>query len=644
MKSKTVILFFLVITALSFGQGKKSKGDVLFFGYAYKAAIQEYNKELRKRPLTNQQYLNLADAYFKTGNYKNAFENYMVAYKKDSAVSDHYFNKMLQSLSRTSGIDRTKALLATRSKTLSDKLMENADFNFQLLGSKEVGQLDFKIFNISGNSPQSDFSPTFYKDRFLFSSGRTKKSRKIYAPSGEPYLDIYIGRIHLDGDIVNPNPFTEIPNSKYHKATPYYSEELDNVFYVLSNSEDGALSFDENGKNALAIGSSNGKDSFQFLLRDLSTSFYYPFYHAATGKLYFAANFGDSLGGTDIYYVYTNNGQIMSAPVNLGPRINTPGNEIAPFIFENSFYFSSDAFYGLGGMDIYKSNVQPDDSFSIPINLGRGINSEYDDFGFIIRNDDASGLIGYFSSNRKGGIGNDDIYGFKVKEKPGLKTILLRGKVVKRNSNQGVSKASLKIFDVDNTFIKEVYTTEDGDYVLEIPWKNSIILEVSKERYSLFSKTYDELALKELQKNTLDIDLALLDDLVEEKEDQTVIKMNKFFFGRGKTSITPEIAKELDKVVYAVQKFPQLQLRIESHTDSRGGGSTNFRLSRARSDTIKKYLLQHGVSTSNILYSVGYGEDKIINNCTNGVYCIDYLHKQNERSLVVILNYNLLYD
>ncbi len=102
----------------------------------------------------------------------------------------------------------------------------------------------------------------------------------------------------------------------------------------------------------------------------------------------------------------------MSAPINLGPRINTPGNEVSPFIFENSFYFASDIFYGLGGMDIYKSEIQGDKTFSIPVNLGLGLNSEEDDFGFIIKNNTTEGLTGYFSSNRPEGKGKDDIYGF----------------------------------------------------------------------------------------------------------------------------------------------------------------------------------------------------------------------------------------
>ena len=447
------------------------------------------------------------------------------------------------------------------------------------------------------------------------------------------------------GQLAKANVFKNIDDSSFHKATPYFSEELNGFIYVLSNATDGKLLYDKNDKNALAIGMKPEDGSFRFLLRDLSTSFYYPFYDANSGKLYFSANFDDSYGGTDIYYVYTNNGQIMSAPINLGPRINSPGNEIAPYIFENSLYFSSDVFYGLGGMDIYKSNFESEDSFSVPVNLGKAINSEKDDFGFIIRNNGV-GLLGYFSSNREGGKGDDDIYGFLVDQKPGLKTLTLRGKVKEPYGNgKAVGNTSVRLLEKDGTVISEITTNEDGDYRFEIPWRDEVILQASKERYSLYTEKM-VVATGDEQETTFNVDigLSLYDDIVEEKEGQTVIKLKKFFFAKNGSTITSEIAKELDKVVKAVNSFPNMQLRIETYTDSRGGSSTNFRLTQKRSDAIKKYLLANGVSSSNVLYSIGYGENKILNNCKNGVFCLDVLHKKNQRSLIVVLNDNVLFN
>ncbi|MBT8281830.1 MAG: OmpA family protein, partial [Muriicola sp.] len=383
--------------------------------------------------------------------------------------------------------------------------------------------------------------------------------------------------------------------------------------------------------------------NFRFLLKDLSTSFYYPFYDSASGKLYFAANFDDSLGGTDLYYVYTNNGLIMSSPVNLGPRINTPGNEIAPYIFEGSLYFASDVFYGLGGMDNYKSEILEDNVYSIPVNLGKGLNSEQDDFGFILKNYQENSLIGYFASNRPGGKGNDDLYGFIIQEKPGIKTFTLNGSVLNLKTNDRIAEAEVRLLNQEGRVIKQEKTDEKGMFRIEIPWQETITIQATKDRYSIFSDTYTGDALSQIQNASYNMGIVSIDDLVEETEDQTVLKLNKFYFDKGQSTITPAIAAELDKVVDAVSRFPQMQLRIESHTDSRGGSSTNFRISQSRADAIKNYLENNGVSSSNILYSIGYGEDKILNDCTNGVFCLDTFHKKNERQLIVVLNYDLLF-
>lgn len=643
MSLRTLYILFIILPCISFAQKKASKGDISFFEYSYERAVKEYEKELRHGQLSDVQYLNLADSYFKIGNYRNAAKIYVGAFQKDTALSPNHFNKMLRAVSKTSGQEEVKAFLASGKMALSPELLENAAFNYELLQSEDNGELNYEIFNVSGNSPQADFSPTFYKDKVLFASSRAKGSKKIYHPSGEAYLNIYEAQLRPGGDLSSPTVFNQLAESNFHKATPYYSEGLNSLFYSLSNADGGELQYSENGKNALAIGMGSGINSFKYVLRDLDTSFYYPFYEAATGRLFFAADFKDGYGGTDLYFVYTNDGIIMSAPINLGPRINTPGNEIAPFIFDNSLYFSSDIFYGLGGMDIYKSNLQPDNSFSIPVNLGPGINSGEDDFGFIIRDNDTQGLMGYFSSNRKGGKGNDDIYGFNVDEKPGLKTLALKGKVQKPNSGEGVDTARVRLLDDEGKIIKEIYTSADGTYDMEIPWREHVVLEAVKDRFSSFSKAYTSTELAESDTSNLNIGLVYIDDIVDESEGQKVIKLNKFYFRKGSAEITPEIATELEKVTHALRNFPEMQLRIESHTDSRGSNSSNFTLSQKRSDAIKNYLLAQGAPPSSILYSMGFGEERILNGCKNGVFCLEMLHNVNERSLVVVLNYNLLF-
>ncbi|MGB5498821.1 MAG: OmpA family protein [Maribacter sp.] len=642
MKTKVLILFCFAMLATSFAQEKKSKADILFYGYDYKNAIVEYQKEMVNAPLRTGQLLNLADSYYKLGSFENASKIYLDVHKRDTTMSGNRFNKMLQSLAKTSNTDRVKAFLSSKRASFTNELMENAEFNYELLNSSDDNESNFQVFNLDTNSPQIDFAPAFYKDRLLFSSGRIQKSKSTYEPTGESFLDIYVAQINADGNIFSASPFTEIPNSKFHEATPFFSEEIGKLFYTLSNTQGGELRFDENGKNSLAIGMSDTRGELRFLLKDLSTSFYYPFYDAKSSKLYFAANFEDGYGGTDIYYVYTNNGQIMSEPTNLGPRVNSPGNEIAPYIFDNSLYFSSDIFYGIGGMDMYKTNMHVDGSFSTPVNLGKGINTTFDDFGLILKDIGPEGLLGYFSSNRMGGKGNDDIYGFKVKEALGLKTFSLKGRVVNLKSKENILKAQLRLLDEDGEIIKEVYSNENGDFMLEIPWREQVTLQATKDRHSIFSVTYNESEYDSVQKGAFNIGLSFIDDLLTEKEGQRVVKIQKFYFDKGNAVITPKIKIELDKVVDAVQRFPQIKLSIESHTNSKGSNKNNKQLSQRRADAIKIYLIKNGLSTTNIHSATGYGEEKLINNSADGVYCLEFLHNQNERTHIAIANFDEL--
>ena len=635
MRFKIIIVFLVFIPFLSTAQDKKSKADNLFYGYQYEKAIAAYKSEMQKDSLTNNQLLNLADSYFSTGNYDSASELYLKVNKNDTIMSVNRFNKMLQSLSKNSEKDRVKTFLRSKADKLSPELLENAEFNYSLLEIPSNND-NSTIRDLAVNSPQGDFSPAFYKNGVLFSSSRGRNTKNVYEPTGESYLDIYFARLSSNNQLVDVETFSEIPATDFHKSTPYYSDKLSTFFYILSNTEEGELRYDENGKNALAIGTLSDTGRFRFILKDLSTSFYYPYYDDNTDRLFFAANFDDSYGGTDLYYVYTNNGQIMSAPINLGPRINSPGNEIAPYIFNGSLYFSSDIFYGFGGMDVYKANMLPNDSFTIPVNLGEGINSTSDDFGFIIKNDEITGLSGFFASNRKGGKGGDDLYAFNFKNDPGLKTFALGGKVVNLKNKAGIKGAQVRLLNQQGDVIKEVASTADGSFRVEVPWMSQITIQAMSDGYSIFSTTYSEEGMEEIQNASFNMGLSKMEDLVTEIEEKTVLKLNKFYFDKGKSTLNPQVEAELNKVVDAVVRFPQMRLRIQSHTDSRGSNSYNKKLSQQRADTIKDFLLKNGLNPSNIIEATGYGEEMIVNNCKNGAYCLDFLHKQNERTLFVV--------
>ena len=263
MRSILVIAFFFIGIAFCLSQEINSQGDKYFYGYAYDDAIKAYQKQMQEGKLmTNHQRLNLADSYFKTGEYNKASKIYLDVNKNDTILSDHRFNTMLQSLVKISERERIKTFLKSRAGQLPSELTQNAEFNYTLLDSNDSGSAGFFIFNLSGNSAQADLSPAFYKDNLLFSSSRKTRSKKIYGPSGESYLDIYRAGIQSNGSLSQPTPFEGIPDSPYHKSTPYYAESTGRVYYILSNTEGKNLAFDENGKNALAIGTADSNGSF----------------------------------------------------------------------------------------------------------------------------------------------------------------------------------------------------------------------------------------------------------------------------------------------------------------------------------------------------------------------------------------------
>ena len=179
MKVTTYIFLLIALPGFLFSQGKSSKGDNYFYGYEYQKAIAEYQKEQQKGSLTNSQLLNLADSYFKVGNYKNASEIYQEVNKKDSIMTVLQFNQLLQSLSKTSNKERVQTFLRSKSPVLSNELMDNAEFNFQILETGANNANTVNLVNLPINSPQTDFSPAFYKNKLLFSSSRPLKSKGV---------------------------------------------------------------------------------------------------------------------------------------------------------------------------------------------------------------------------------------------------------------------------------------------------------------------------------------------------------------------------------------------------------------------------------------------------------------------------------
>jgi len=367
----------------------------------------------------------------------------------------------------------------------------------------------------------------------------------------------------------------------------------------------------------------------------------HPSYDATNKILYFASDMPGGYGKSDLYFSVLSNGQ-WSKPFNLGPKINTEGNEFFPFISSDGVvYFSSDGHGGLGGLDIYFS-VPELGVFNSIENMGYPVNSSRDDFGIAL---DSTGVKGYFSSNRIGGKGNDDLYSVKILRVP----VIIRGVVKDRDTQDVLPDASISVIDEKGETILTSVTRKDGQFEFEVNKGQQYIINVAKEFYFEIEKivstgslrpndeVFSEIFMEQkIEEGPADNSPAPISVESEDGEDLQVIALEYLKYDLDKSDITPEAAAILNKLAALLLEFPDLEIRIESHTDSRGSDDYNLLLSKKRAKASFDYLVSKGVDPNRMLYQ-GYGETRLLNKCGNGVDCAEEQHEVNRRSIVKVV-------
>ena len=332
---------------------------------------------------------------------------------------------------------------------------------------------------------------------------------------------------------------------------------------------------------------------------------------------------------SDIWYVNINGDNTYGEPVNLGPNINTEAREAFPFISDmNNLYFSSDGHSGLGGLDILVTPLSENGKGGKVTNLGEPANSEKDDFGFIIKEEDR---LGYLSSNRDGEEGSisDDIY--IVREKC---EITITG-VITNQKNEVLPGAIVYLLDESNKEVAVVTADEDGKYNFEAlaACDSKYIVRAGKEGCE-----YNE---KEVQTpgktGTITVDLQLECDPCPPNDLGCRLELQPIYFDFDRYNIRPDAAVELAKILAAMRQYPELIIHIESHTDSRAPFKYNEVLSEKRAQSTLNWLVEKGIDKSR-LTAKGYGERQLQNRCADGVECTEEEHQLNRRSMFIIQN------
>lgn len=339
----------------------------------------------------------------------------------------------------------------------------------------------FDIKNLKMNGPAEEFGPNFYKDDVVFASSRGASSaiRRNWNGNNYPFLDFYRGTTDENMELNNIKPFAKKKNKKWHEGPVAFNEEGTFMAYTKNNYKSKSAE----GTRKLMLFTSKFEDDKW--TEGEGMTFNSPEYsvgHATLSPdgntMYFASDMPGGYGDIDIYKI-TRTGDTWSEPMNLGPKVNTEGREMFPFIDYNGkvLFFASDGHYGLGGLDLFMASVG-DNTYGTPRNLGFPINGSYDDFALIIDKDFTEG---YFSSNRIDGHGDDDIYSFKML-KPFCKP--LKGTAMDEKTLAALEGVTVNLYDKDGNILETVETTEDGKYEFCIDDKETYALKGSKEAYT----------------------------------------------------------------------------------------------------------------------------------------------------------------
>ena len=624
-------------------QASLEKANKHFEAMEFQDAIEKYEKYIEKNQKVSQDtYIKLADSYFNLTEYEKAMKCYAKAYEMQlHTMSEYNFLKYIECLKADRGYDKANELLKSYYKDNPEKLKLLA-FQKRELDSLGKKQSLYKVKHLEFNSNKADFGAVKYgENKVIFYSSRdtSKLAQEMYSWNEQPYLNTYIAERNLTtNELTNEQPFLQNLNSDFHDATLTFSDDKKVLYYTQNYLRKGKMQVNKKGFSNMKIlrGKLNGEsiEDIEILqFNDESYSCAHPCLSDDGKYLFFTSDMPSGYGETDIYYCEVFSDGTINTPINAGPYINTAGREMFPYFEKNILYFSSDGHFGLGGLDVFEAEMKGKNNFLLPKNLGAPINSNHDDFAFSIYSD---AHYGYLSSNRMGGKGDDDVY-FFTKEKPKCEQHF-KGTVLDKTTLQPIANATISVKDVFGDETQKLQSDEKGNYDITIPCNSTFNIVFNKPKYSTETLEATTTAEPDKKIENNKVYLTSYESLIVKDGDVEKIKVNPIYFDLNKYAITPKAEIELDKVVYAMTEFPDIKIKIESHTDSRGSDAHNLTLSDNRAKSTQAYIISKGISPDRIESAIGYGETRLKVNCPNGVKCTEEQHSVNRRSDFIIIS------
>ncbi|MDQ6469844.1 OmpA family protein [Flavobacterium sp. LHD-80] len=639
MKRTTTILVLLAIQMVN-SQTKNKAADALFDKMYYIDAAKSYEMSINSGDVSKEILQRTGDAYYFNTQMENASKYYSkLLADYPTEVSAEYYFRYAQSLQGIQNYELAKKWMKNFSEKQKSSDSRGQNFSLKTVTLEDIKKLkpQFLLENLEINSPYSDIGPMFYKGDLVYSTTVDSSYLKTnkYGWNDQPYLNMQLGKISPQQTNVSfKERFGKEITTQYHEACVAFSPDEQTIYFTRNN-YNGKLKRDSKGVNnlkiysATAVESDNGsvkwKNVKELPFNSDNYSVGQPTVSKDGKKLYFVSDMPGTIGGADIFVVDILGKDQYSNPKNLGPKINTSGREMFPYITDKALYFASDGFLGLGGLDVFESRLN-NEVFDEPVNLGAPLNSSMDDFGYIVNEKTNKGFV---CSNRKTGKGDDDIYSF---ERSCVQSI--DGYVFDAISNKNIAGAIVTLKNNENQKLQETVSRIDGKFEFEenIDCKTSYTIEAAKDNFTTSTKAIVTPENSGITQVPIGLDPAL----IERKDGLLKIKIGIIFFDLNKSEVRYDAAIELNKVVLLMSQYPTVVIKIESHTDSRANDQYNLELSDRRAKATRDYIISQGIAPERIESAMGYGETQLVNNCSNGVPCTEAQHQMNRRSEFII--------
>lgn len=644
MKIKHIVasLFLALITLKGNAQtASQTKADKDYTQYAYIDAIGTYEKVAEKGYKDETMFQRLGNAYYFNGELVKAAKWYDALFEMNAEQEPEYYYRYAQTLKATGDYAKAdKILEAFNKKTATDKrgiLFEN---NKNYLEQIKANSGRFEIANAGINSKQTDYGSAFYNNKIVFASARDTGGvmRKTFKWTNKAFTNLFSAELKADGTLGKPERFEKKINSKFNESTPVFTRDGKTMYFTRNNFLKGKRGRDDQKITLLKLYRAELINEKWTNITELPfNSDQYSAGHPALSndekKLYFASDMPGTLGQSDLYSVTINEDKSFGKPENLGPAINTEGRETFPFISaDNQLYFTSDGRPGLGGLDVFVAAIKSDDTFTAVQNVGAPVNSKQDDFAFIINSESSKG---FFSSNREGGIGNDDIYKLTETRKL-LCEQKLKATIVDLETSNVLENAKVTLLDEQFKVIAEVVSQADGSYTFNVECNKKYYVRAAKDDFetkevpvTIIGEEGETSVVVALEKRIKPIGVGT--DLAK------TLNIPIIYFDLDKSFIRKDAAFELEKILAVMKQYPKMKIDVRSHTDSRQTAEYNIALSNRRAKATIQWLTKNGIA-SNRLTGKGYGESQLLNKCSDGVSCTEAEHQLNRRSEFIIIS------